>query len=230
MKSRARRLLIPTLSTLVMLPVLVSLGTWQVRRLHWKEGILASIAHAEVLPAVPLTGNPAPFTKVSVTGRFRPGAIAYYGSETGDTARGLRLGAQQIAVLDRDGAPPLLVDRGWVPIPSGPEAALPVGPTTVVGYIHQPATPGMFSATDNPAERRFYTLVPAKIAHTLGVADAAPFALVAIGDAPRGSIPMPARHLPRPPNNHLEYVITWYGFAITLLIFYAAYTHKVLRS
>jgi surfeit locus 1 family protein len=230
MTSRARRLLIPTLSTLVMLAVLLALGTWQVHRLQWKLGILHQIARAESQPAIPLGATPAPFTKISVTGSFRPGVLAYYGAQTGKTPRGLLLGAQQIAVLDRPGALPILIDRGWVPLPAEAEAAPPAGPTTVVGYIHPPATPGMFSATDDPKARRFYTLVPAAIARALGLPAVAPFAIIAMGPTPPSGAPNPAQHLPQPPNNHLQYAMTWYGFAITLLVFYVLYTRKVLRS
>ncbi len=230
MTSRARRLLIPTLSTVVMLAVLLALGTWQVERLHWKLGILQQIASAESQPPVPLGATPPPYTKISVTGTFRPDGLAYYGSQTGNTRRGLMLGAQQLAVLDRPGALPILIDRGWVPLPAEPEGAPPVGPTTVIGYVHAPDTPGTFSATDDPKARRFYTLAPATIARALGLPAVTPFAIIAMGEAPPSGIPAPARHLPQPPNNHLEYIITWYGFAITLLIFYILYTRKVLRS
>lgn len=230
MKSRIRRLLIPTVSTVIMLAVLVALGTWQVERLYWKQGILAQIARAEALPPVPLGATPAPYTKVSVSGRFRPDTLAYYGSWTGETAHGLALGAQQLAVLERDGAAPVLVDRGWVPLPPQQAAAPPAGPVTVTGYVHAPVTPGPFSASDDVAARRFYTLAPARIAQALGVAAVAPFTVIAMGRPPAAGFPVPAQHLPRPPNRHLEYIITWYGFAITLLVFYVLYTRKVLRS
>jgi surfeit locus 1 family protein len=228
--SRVRRLLVPTLSTAVMLAVLLALGTWQVKRLHWKLGILHQIARAEAQPPVPLGPTPAPFTKISVAGSFRPGAIAYYGSETGNTTHGLMLGAQQIAVLERPGALPILVDRGWVPLPPDPANAPPAGSATVTGYIHAPSTPGPFSAADDPKARRFYTLAPATIARALGLPAVAPFAIIAMGETPPGGAPNPAHHLPRPPNNHLEYAMTWYGFAITLLVFFVLYTRKVLRS
>ena len=230
MTTRARRLLIPTLSTIVMLAVLLALGTWQVERLQWKLGILQQIAAAESQPPVPLGVTPAPYTRISVSGTFRPDLLAYYGSQTGDTRRGLMLGAQQLAVLDRPGALPILVDRGWVPLPAEPEAAPPPGPTTVIGYVRAADTPGTFSATDNPKARRFYTLAPATIARALGLPAVTPFAIIAMGETPPSGMPAPAQHLPRPPNNHLEYIITWYGFAITLLIFYVLYTRKVLRS
>ena len=39
---------------LAVLATLVSLGNWQVRRLHWKEGLLAKIAARMHAPAAPL--------------------------------------------------------------------------------------------------------------------------------------------------------------------------------
>ena len=105
MTRTVRRILLPGFSTLVMLMVLVGLGTWQVYRLHWKEAILARIAAAEVAPAVPLTDEPAPYTKVSVTGRFRYDRAAEFGAEVRDTLAGPTIGFYQIVPLERDGAP-----------------------------------------------------------------------------------------------------------------------------
>jgi surfeit locus 1 family protein len=36
--------------------------------------------------------------------------------------------------------------------------------------------------------------------------------------------------LPRPPNNHLLYAITWYGLAVALLVIFYLYARKVWRS
>ena len=113
--SAYRRFLVPGLSTLIMLVVLLGLGTWQVYRLQWKEGILARIAAAEAAPAVPLGPDPAPYTKVSVTGRFRFDQAAAFGAEVRDTRTGPTMGFYQIVPLDREDAPTILVDRGWVP-------------------------------------------------------------------------------------------------------------------
>jgi surfeit locus 1 family protein len=65
----------------------------------------------------------------------------------------------------------------------------------------------------------------------LGEPNVAPFILVAIGPAaPRGPFPDPAQRLPRPPDNHLQYAVTWFGFAITLLIIFVLYARKALRA
>jgi len=207
---------------LLMFAVLISLGNWQLRRLAWKQALLADIARAEAAPAVPLPAEPPPFEKVRVTGRLRADLAAFYGAEV----RGDVLGGQEIVPLERPSGPPVLVDLGWVPFG---RTAVPSG-EAVEGYVRAPDRPGLFSARDDPAKRRFYTLDPAAIGAALGLPAVAPFTLVAMGEAPPGGIPDPARHLPRPPNDHLGYALTWYGLALTLVVVFALWSRKVLRS
>ena len=52
----------------------------------------------------------------------------------------------------------------------------------------------------------------------------------ALGPAPAGGWPDPAKHLPQPPNNHLIYALTWYGFAITLVVIFFVWARKGLRA
>lgn len=230
MTPAVRRILRPGLSTLVMLMVLVGLGTWQVYRLHWKEAILARIAVAEVAPAVPLTEEPAPYTKVSVTGRFRYDLAAEFGAEVRDTVAGPTMGFYQIVPLERDGAPTILVDRGWVPQKRELPLNDPAGVVSVSGYVRPGETQSWFSASDDVATRQFYTLDPVAIGAAVGVPGPAPFTLVAMGPAASGVYPSPAQHLPRPPNNHLSYVITWYGLAVSLAVIFGVWVRKALRS
>ncbi len=225
-----RRLLLPGFSTSVMLVVLVGLGTWQVYRLHWKEAILARIAVAEIAPPVPLTDAPAPYTKVSVTGRFRYDLAAEFGAEVRDTVAGPTIGYYQIVPLERDGAATILVDRGWVPQKREAPLNDPAGSVTVSGYVRPADRQSWFSASDDVASRQFFTLDPAAIGAAVGEPDPAPFTLVAMGLAMPGAYPAPAQHLPRPPNNHLSYVITWYGLAVSLAVIFGVWARKALRS
>ncbi len=221
----SRRLLVPAVSTALMLLVLLGLGTWQVRRLHWKQRILAQIAAAEQAPAIPLPAHPGPFQKVAVRGTLRPDLTALYGAEVRDAPAGPVLGGQLIVPLLRAGEPPVMVDLGWVPADHG-ALALPAGETTVDGYVRPPDHPGMFSATDDPAKRLFYTLDPQAIGAALGLKQVAPFTLVALGRTPPRGWPDPAHSLPRPPNNHLQYALTWYGLAVALLVIFVSYLRK----
>jgi surfeit locus 1 family protein len=75
-------------------------------------------------------------------------------------------------------------------------------------------------------------LNPQKMAAFMGVGDVAPFALIEMGPMPPpGSpLPQPAQGLPRPPNNHYEYALTWFGFAIVLVIEFLIYAQRRMRE
>ncbi len=229
-KAGGGKLLWPGLMTAAMLAILLSLGTWQVRRLHWKEAILAQLAQAEAAPPIPLQAVPEPYTKVAVTGHLRADLSAQYAVEVRDTREGPQIGTFLVQPLERPDAPPLLVERGWVPQKRSSPISQPPGQTTVTGYIHAAETPGLFSAKDDPAARIFYTLDPAAIGASLGLPHVAPFILIALGPAPPELWPDPAKHLPQPPNNHLSYAITWYGLAVALVVIFLVWARRTLRE
>ncbi len=229
-KSKLRSLLGPGLTTLVMLGVLIGLGVWQIERLQWKTRLLAAIDRAEAAPAVPLPADPSPFAKVIVSGRFRTDLQATYGVTVRDTPAGPEMGSDLLVPLERADAAPILVDRGWVPEARGGAIALPTGPVSVQGFIRPDEKPRWYSPADDPVERRFYTLDPPAIGAALGLPQAAPFTLVALGSPPPEHYPAPARDLPRPPNNHLAYAVTWFGLAAALLVIFFVYARKVFRA
>jgi surfeit locus 1 family protein len=213
----------------MMMAMLIGLGTWQIYRLHWKERILRQIAAAEAAPPVPLGPHPSSYQKISVNGRFLFDRAAMFGAEVRDTNRGPTLGSHQIVPLVRqDGDPIILVDRGWIPEKRDTPLNDPAAAVTVTGYVRPREIANWFSAPDDPAARLFYTLDPVSIGSALNIQAPAPFTVVALGTPAPGTFPIPAEHLPRPPNNHLSYVITWYGLAVALAIIFAVWVRKAL--
>lgn len=220
----ARRLLVPTATTLVLLVLLLGLGTWQVERLAWKTDLLARIDAAEAAAPVPLTDPPVPLAKVEATGRFDHAREARLGLEV----RGNTLGTRLLTPLLREGAPAVLVDRGWVPLEGDRPVARPEGVVHVTAWVRPAEHAGMFSPADDPAGRRFYTFDPVAIGAALGLGVVAPYGLVALGD--QAGLPQPATALPRPPNNHLGYAITWYGTALALVGVYLVWVRRRLKE
>ena len=227
MTASLRRLLVPALSTAVMLAILLSLGVWQLHRLTWKQGILAEIAHAQAAPAIPLPPHPSRFQKVAVTGQFRPGLTALYADDVRETPATVQ-GAYLLAPLFRANHKPLLVNLGWVP--DGYHKPLPSGPITLTGYIRLPDHKGFFSAKDDIPGRHFYTLNPTTIGHALNLGQVAPYTLIILSPTQPATPPFPATSLPRPPNNHFQYALTWFGLAGVLLITFLNYTWQTLRG
>jgi surfeit locus 1 family protein len=228
--TKLRRLLWPGVTVVALLAVLLALGTWQVKRLQWKRAILAQIARAEAASPIPLPADPQPFAKVQVTGELRDDLAASYGAQVRDTPTGTQLGTQLIVPLQRDQGDTILVDLGWVPEKRPHPLGFAEGDVTLVGYVRPSDAPGLFSVADNPAGRQFFTLNAPAIAGALSLHDVAPFVLVAMGQPPPQGYPDPAQHLPRPPNNHLSYAITWYGLAAALLLVFGLWTREVLTA
>lgn len=224
MGARWRRLVLPLLVVLPVFVVLLGLGTWQLQRFAWKSDLLARIAAVEAAPAVPLPAAPEPFAKVFVTGRFDHAREALLGLEV----RSSTLGARLLTPLLREGDEPILVDRGWVPMRRDGPIARPEGEQQVIGFILSGETAGIFAATDDVAGRHFYTFDPAAIGTALGLPRVAPFGLVVLGEG--AGLPQPARLLPRPPNNHLGYVVTWYGVAAALVAVFAVWARRRLKE
>ncbi|MDR3523345.1 MAG: SURF1 family protein [Acetobacteraceae bacterium] len=219
-----RRLMVPAISTLVMLVILISLGIWQLERRAWKLALLAQIDAAETHAAIPMPSLPQPFQKVRLEGRLRTDLQASYGFDVRDG----RPGTQLIVPMERDGQPTVLVDLGFLP-----DAALhpfPLQSQAVEGFIRPAEHAGMLAATDNPAQRRFYTLDPAAIGASLGETNVAPYTLIVLGPVVAGQIPEPSHAMPRPPNDHLNYAFTWFGFAVTLSVIFVLYARKSRRS
>ncbi len=215
----------PALLTLAMMPILLGLGAWQVERRAWKHAIIAGIEAAEARPAIPLPADPPQFAKVRVAGTLRNDIVGLYGAEGRILPSGPAVGGQLITPLERADGPPILVFRGWVPALPAPAAP---APAEIEGYIRLPERPGWFAPDPELAARRFYTLDPAGIGAALGLGQVAPFVLVALG--PKGdTLPDPSHALPRPPDNHLEYALTWFGLALILATIFTLYARKVLR-
>ena len=216
----SRRLLWPALAGLPVLIILLGLGTWQAQRLAWKNDVLARIAAAEAAAPAPFSDPPVPYAKLEVLGRFDHAREALLGVEI----RANRMGARLLVPFLRDSGPPLLVDRGWVPLDGLAGLPRPEGPQRIMGYVRFGEPAGRFAAQDDVAGRRFYHYDPAAIGAALGVPGMAPYGLVLLGQA--GSPPEPAQTLPRPRNNHLGYAITWYGLALSLIGVFAAFAWR----
>lgn len=220
-----RRLLLPALTTAAMLALTLSLGFWQIERLRWKQGLLAEIDRGESVGSVPLSDHPRAFSRVSTEGTFASG-VARYGAEVRATPNGPAMGAHVLSVLQRPGAVQVVVDRGWAPIDG--TVSVPVGPVRIEGYVRPPETASWSAARDDTAARRFFTLDPVVIGASFDIANVAPFTFVVLG--PAGSFPEPASALPRPPNDHLSYAITWFSLSAILAVVFLVFARQTLRK
>jgi surfeit locus 1 family protein len=236
-----RSLLWPAVFTLAVLPILLGLGIWQLQRLAWKEGLIASI-HAEISkPPAPLEQPPDAWKElgayeyrpVSGTGHFRHGDERRLFA-SGDGATGWHI----YTPLETEGGHILFVNRGFVPEalkdPATRAAGEVEGQVTVTGLVRKPAVKGWFDPDPDPVHNVWYWRDLGAMTASLPEADRArvlPFFVDAAAEpANPGGWPKGGVTRLDIPNRHLEYVLTWFGLAATLLAVFAAFAWMRLRG
>ena len=208
------------------LVVLLGLGTWQLERLGWKRNLINTIATRTTAPPLALGGavaDPAAFDyrRVSATGRFDHGRAIFVSPRFLDG----RAGAQMITPLLRAGLPPVLVNRGWIPL----DRAVPVprqggrtnGRVTVTGIARGIFRRGLFVPENDPAKGFWITYDPAAMARAMGIGAPLPLVVEADGTAHSGGLPKGGVTRIDLPNNHLGYALTWYALAMALVAVFA---------
>ena len=212
-----------TIAVAIAFAILCVLGGWQVKRLAWKQDLLARIETLKTAPPVPLatvvtasaTVESAAWRRVSVDCQpvgLPPLSLAY-GIRDGDVV----WRAQALCGLKEGPYNLILVDRGVVPDLTGKVE------TTARAF----AEPGRVTGVLIPLKQ----LGGDRARAVAGIAgrSPAPLALMAESEtpAPDGITPAP---LPAEiSNRHLEYALTWFGLAVTLLFIYAAMLWRRLR-
>ena len=225
------------------LAVLVGLGTWQLHRLEWKQELLANVEARLASPPLTLaevedlyarTAN-VDYQPVRAKGRFdhrseRHFFATWQGQSGFFVHTPLRLADGRF----------LFVNRGFVPYdqkdPATRRAGQVEGERMITGLARNPVEekPSFLVPDNDPSGNLFYWKDLAAMAGSAGLPDGAqvlPF-LVDAGPSeadepgPRGGVTIVSFA-----NDHLQYALTWYGLAATLvLVLIAHLRHRRERA
>lgn len=210
------------------LGILLSLGTWQVQRLHWKEALLADIAERTTASPSPISaieviaenGGDVDYRTMTASGRFLHDKERHFFA----TFRG-RSGFYVYTPLELDDGRLLFVNRGFVPYDNkAPETRMAgqvPGEVSVTGLSRArlDAKPSMLVPDNEPAKNIFYWKDLTAMAATVELpADRVlPFFLDADATPVAGGMPEGGVTQIDLPNSHLAYAVTWYGLAAALV-------------
>jgi surfeit locus 1 family protein len=239
MSGGARALLWPGVATALAFALLVSLGSWQLRRLGEKEALIARVESRVNLPPRDFQRSgdwPLPadyeFSRIRLHGHYLSGREALIFMKPPE-GYGHEPGYMVVTPFAVDGGFTLLVERGFVPASKADDAAgraPPPGEAVITGLMRAPQSRNIFTPADNPAKSVWFTRDPAAIAATLGLADAAPFTLALqepSGAGPDG-FPILVPAVPEFINNHLSYAFTWFSLAAALLVVFVLFARGKL--
>jgi len=201
----------------------VALGSWQLRRLAWKEALIARVdqrlqAPAEAPP--PRTqwaalGAADAYRKLCLEGAFLPERETLVQAVT-------RLGPGWwvLAPLRTAQGDLVLVNRGYVDAAHRDAASRPAAPGSdqrkVCGLLRLSEPGGAFLRHNAPGEGRWYSRDVAAIAaaQDLPAAELAPYFLDADDHPNPAGWPVGGLTVVQFRNSHLGYALTWYGLAL----------------
>jgi surfeit locus 1 family protein len=205
-----RRILVPLVFGVVGFAILMSLGFWQLRRLEWKEGLIAEIEGRIDAPAVALPQVPDReadrFLPVRTKGRTT-GDEVYVVTSTPETGPGFRL----LSAFETDGGRRILVDEGFIRT-SEAEIERPATSMTVTGNLQWPAETDGFTPDAEEATGIWYARNVDGIAAALGTEPVLVVARTVTGaDARATPLPVTTTGIS---NDHLGYAVQWFGLAL----------------
>lgn len=230
---RAAGLLWPLVLALPVLALLLGLGTWQMQRKAWKETLISQIetrVHAPPVALVELekqaTGG-LEYARARVHGTFRHDLEQFIWEPDQRQGPGYHVYTPLKLVDGRF----ILVNRGYVSearkAPSTRAEGQLAGEVDVVGLLREPIQRGSFSPERDAKSGVFYWRDLDGITRAALGADATKavrFALDAeASPANPGGWPQGGVTRLNLPNRHLEYALTWYGLAGTLIVVLAAF-------
>jgi surfeit locus 1 family protein len=241
-----RKLFWPSLATAIALAILLSLGFWQLARRTEKELQLSGLTQALTAVPVSLDGRAlldmevhqaghsndgrssiAELTRVSISGVFLADRSIPVRATLPATKGGLTSGVGffWMTPLQTPGGVTVFINRGFVSAGGSfkaPDIATPPEPVTITGLMRKSERRYRFMPTDIPENREFFVRETLRLAQYAALSpDSTASFFIDAERAPGDARPPvgvdPREMIARIPNNHLQYAVTWFAFAATLV-------------
>lgn len=217
-----------TVCALPALMILIGLGTWQLQRLEWKEGIIAERAARLAAPPMRIAEVPASnwtdveHRRIAIRGRYlhdREMLIL-------NKVRHGQAGFELVTPMSLESGGHVLAIRGWVP-KAWPDGDIvrrrPEGVVEVTGILRAGARTSPWVPDNSPATGEWFFADAGQMGAHAGLKDARPYFVRLRPSAALEGYPKGPHASQKIRNKHLEYVVTWYGLAASLVVIYVVY-------
>lgn len=250
-KFRDAGLLWPTVLTALALGVLLGLGTWQWNRKAWKEDVIATIqarSKAEPIDARAWAGmtcetiekvgiaRSCEYTAVRLTGTFDHASErhVYTGIAKPD---GGGVGGQGYWIMTpfrlAGSGETVAVSRGFVPetakVAQVRQPGQIEGETTFIGLVREAEPRATFTGANDAAKNIWYLRNPRELFAATAPLGRPDFFVDLLSPVPAGGLPAPTAGRINIPNRHVEYALTWWGLALTLIGVFTAFAAGRLK-
>ncbi len=221
---------IPTLITIPALIILIYLGTWQLKRLIWKQELIQNIETNINMPSVELSpamlnSKDLLYRNVTLHGKFlnHQEIHLYGGGRYGQSKDGYLI----FTPFQLNNGSYIMVNRGWVPIDYKNNIERHnKGISTISGNI-MPPEEKQWLIPDNNLNKNIWFWIDLSAMQSYINHKTPNFYIMQNSPASAiGQYPIIRNLNPRMRNDHLQYAITWYLTALCLLVIFILYHKK----
>ncbi len=219
-----------TLFTLLMLPLLISLGFWQMQRAEDKRSLAMAYESQQArapAPASVLREEPAAalaYRQIELHGSYRPGEYFLLDNRMWQG----KYGNQVLALFDLVDGGTALVNRGWVPADPSRQRATEVpevgGEVRITGHVYvAPGDPYLLADEALAAgwPKQIQAVEMDKIAAVLGQQGHGLFPYpVRIDAGQAGALAVDWQVINVSPEKHIGYAVQWFTMAAVLALIY----------
>lgn len=235
-----------SLAALIAFAILISLGTWQLNRLAWKEKLISTVNER-----LQLTPDPAPgpeqwanvtrdshlYRPVQLRGHYDHDNEIHVWFALNDPKGGPLYGPGYLILTKfttTDGWS-VIVNRGFVPEgmkdPTSRRITLQEGEQTITGLVRFDEPKTWLSPPADKDKNVWIVRQVQEMAQFLGLPAerTAPYWIDLTKGQGEAGLPQGGETVVSFTNNHLQYLLTWYGLAGVLLAIYGVWLVKRLR-
>ena len=199
--------------------IFISLGSWQIIRLNWKNNLILEIENSLKNPPVELAqSNKKNFLKIKTSGSidFDKQIYLYNLNESGTP--GFEV-INPITIGDEN----FLINRGWIPFEKkGTQEINVIDQKNVIGTLKLQSRKNIFKPDNDLDENYWFSLNREDILKFTGKN----FSRYIIYLDGNYQFPKSKRITANISNNHQKYAITWFSLALSILLLYLYFRKK----
>ena len=199
--------------------VFVSLGTWQIIRLNWKNNLIFEIENSLKNPPVELSNiNHENYLRVKTSGNidFEKQIYLYNLNENGTP--GFEV-INPLSVNQKN----YLINRGWIPFEKkGMQEINEFDEKNIVGTLKLQGRKNIFKP-DNDVSKNYWFSLDREDIFTFTGKNFSKYIIYLDGNY---QFPRPKKITAYISNNHKKYAMTWFSLAISILLLYLYFRKK----
>ena len=199
--------------------VFISLGSWQIVRLNWKNNLILEIENSLKNPPVELTQyNKENYLKIKTSGSIDFDKQIYLYNLNDKGAPGFEV-INPILIDNKN----YLINRGWIQFEKkGSKEINFFDENNIVGTLKLQGKKNIFKPNNDIEENYWFSLNRDYISKFTGKE----FSEYLIYLGGNYELPKPKKITANISNNHKKYAITWFSLAISILLLYLYFRKK----